>query len=40
MKLLLGIGLTAMLLIGIIILKRTLYAAIRRQEQHKSEEPS
>lgn len=40
MKLLLGIGLTAMLLIGIIILKRTLYAAIRRQERQKSEEPS
>ncbi len=40
MKLLLGIGLTVVLLIGIIVIKHTLYAAIRRQEQQKSEEPS
>ena len=40
MKLLLGIGLTVVLLVGIIVIKHTLYAAIRRQEQHKSEELS
>lgn len=40
MKLLLGIGLTVLLLIGIIVTKHTLYAAIRRQERQKSEEPS
>ena len=40
MKLLLVIGLTALLLIGIIGMKHALYAAIHRQEQRKSEEPS
>jgi capsular polysaccharide biosynthesis protein len=40
MKLLLGIGLTVVLLISIIVIKHTLYTAIRRQEQQKSEEPS
>lgn len=40
MKLLIGIGLTAVLLIGIIVIKHTLFTLIHRQEQEKSEEPS
>lgn len=40
MKLLIGICLTAVLLVGIIGIKHILYAAIRRQEQQKSEEPT
>ena len=40
MKLLIGIGLTAVLLVGIIRIKHLLYTAIRRQEQQKSEEPT
>lgn len=40
MKLLIGIGLAVVLLVGIIGIKHILYAAIRRQEQQKSEEPT
>ncbi len=40
MKLLLGIGLTALLLAAILFIKHSLYAAIRHQERKKSEEPS
>ena len=40
MKVLIGMGLTAVLLVGIIGIKHILYAAIRHQEQQKSEEPS
>lgn len=40
MKLLIGIGLTAVLLVGIIGIKHILYAAIRRQEQQKAMEPT
>ena len=40
MKLLIGIGLTVVLLAVIIRIKHYLYAAVRRQEQQKSEEPS
>lgn len=40
MKLIFGILLTAVLLIGVLAIKHMLYASIRRQEQQKSEEPS
>ncbi len=40
MKLLLCIVMTAVLLVGIIALKHTLYAFIRQQKKQKSEEPS
>lgn len=38
MKLLIGIGLLTLLLIGIIVIKHALYGIIHRQEQKKSEE--
>ena len=40
MKLLLGIGLTVLLLAAIRLIKHYLYAAVHRQERQKSEELS